>query len=135
MATTPAELPASLARLIGQHPSAVRSVCFSEDPHPPGTLAHLEIETKHGFVVLIDHRTGEALARPPVPEGVDPRQARQQRDLSDALPGAFADRPRFAKIDASSRDGRLEGWRFELDTGRAFTLTLHDEVPIVAASS
>lgn len=129
-------LPDALARLLGQHPAAIRSICFSEEPHAPGALGHLEIETKHGFVTLIDHRTGDALANPPAPAGVDLQRQRQQRDLTDELPGAFAARPRIAKIEAiSSASGDLGGWRFEFDTGSAFTLTLDDQVPIVAATS
>lgn len=129
------EIPAALARLIGQHPSAIRSVCFSEEPHVPGTLAHFEIETKHGFVTLIEHSSGQAFANPPALPGVDVHLSRQQRDLSNELPGAFADRPRFSRIEALERDGRLRGWRFELDTGAAFTLTLDEHLPIVAATS
>jgi hypothetical protein len=128
----PGELPAALARLIGQHPSAIRSICFSEESHEPGALGHLEIETKHGFVTLIDHRTGETYTAPPAPPAVR-IQDRQQRDLTDELPGAFADRPRFSKVAAMNEDGVLRGWRFELDTGVAFTLTLDERLPIVAA--
>lgn len=128
-------VPGLLSRLIGQHPSAIRSVSFSENPHDPGALAHLEIETKHGFVVLIHHRTGAVYANPPVPENVDVRLARQQRDLSDQLPGAFANRPRFSAVAPLLEADRLAGWRFELDTGVAFTLTLHETVPIVATTS
>ena len=128
-------LPGPLSRLIGQHPSAIRSVSFSEDPREPGTLAHLEIETKHGFVVLIHHQTGAVYANPPVPESVDARLARRQQDLSDQLPGAFADRPRFSAVIPLQEADGLSGWRFELDTGAAFTLTLHETVPIVAATS
>jgi hypothetical protein len=128
-------VPGTLRQLIGQHPSAIRSVCFSEDPHDPGALAHLEIETKHGSVVLIDHRTGAVYANPPVPDTADPTLTRQQRDLSDQLPGAFADRPRFAAVVPMREAGGLRGWRFELDTGAAFTLTLHEHLPIVATST
>lgn len=128
-------LPEPLARLIGQHPSAIRSVCFAEEPHPSGVLAHLEIETKHGFVILIDHSTGEVFANPPAPSGIDVNQSRQQHDLTDDLPSAFADRPRFSQIEAVEREGALLGWRFELDTGAAFSLTLDEHLPIVAATS
>jgi hypothetical protein len=98
-------------------------------------MAHLEIETKHGFVTLIDHATGAAFAHPPAPATVDVHLNRQQRDLSDELPGAFADRPRFREVVAMQRDGRLTGWRFGLDTGAAFTLTLDEHLPIVAATT
>lgn len=133
-------VPGPLRRLIGQHPAAVRSVCFSPGAQPPETQAHLEIETKHGFVVLIDHRTGAVYANPPVPDAVAPGSVRAQRDLSDALPGAFADRPRFAAVrpvreTGDGADDALTGWRFELDTGAAFTLTLHEQVPIVAPNA
>ena len=137
-------VPASLARLIGQHPSAVRSVCFHAEPQPftregvsvvPPPLAHLEIETKHGQVTLIDHRTGLTYTNPPAPPEVEVHLNRQQRDLADELPGAFANRPRFSKITPLTRDGRLRGWRFEFDTGAAFILTLDEHLPIVAASS
>jgi hypothetical protein len=126
-------LPEPLARLIGQHPAAIRSVCFSEGPHERDALAHLEIETKHGFVILIHHRTGAVYSNPPVPPGVDTGRFRQQQDLSDALPGAFADRPRFAAVEAVRDGENLAGWRFLLDTGAAFTLTLDERLPIVAA--
>ena len=125
-------LPGPLRRLIGQHPAAIRSVCFSRSAHPPGTQAHLEIETKHGFVVLIDHRNGAVYANPPVPDAMEPGSVRTQRDLSDELPGAFADRPRFAAVRDLRNAHGLTGWRFELDTGAAFTLTLNEQVPIVA---
>ena len=131
-------VPDVLNRLIGQHPSAVRSVCFSEEVMPDTpfpAMAHLEIETKHGFVTLVDHNTGEAHANPPAPPGVDVHLNRQQRDLSEELPGVFADRPRFSSIEPLHRGGRLSGWRFELDTGAAFTLTLDERLPIVAATS
>ncbi len=129
-------IPESLSRLIDQHPAAIRSVCFSEEAIDMATpdLAHLEIETKHGQVTLIDHRTGEAYANPPVPPGAAIRN-RQQRDLSDQLPGAFADRPRFSSIEPLQQDGRHSGWHFELDTGAAFTLTLDERLPIVATRS
>jgi hypothetical protein len=130
-----AELPGELARLIGQHPSAVRSVRFSEDPHESGTLAHLEIETKHGFVTLIDHRSGAVYANPPVLPGVDPDLSRQQRDLSDQLPVAFSGRPRFSAVIPLITDGMLRGWHFVLDTGGAFTLTLDQRLPIVSTTS
>ena len=131
----PSEIPEPLARLVGQHPSAIRSVCFADEPHAPGALAHLEIETKHGYVTLIDHNSGRAYANPPAPAGVDIHRSRQQRDLSDELPGAFANRPRFSRIEACQSNGRLSGWRFDLDTGVAFTLTLDEHLPIVAVIS
>ncbi len=131
----PAEPPEALRRLIGQHPAAIRSICFSEEPHLPGAMAHLELETKHGFVILIDHRTGAVFANPPAPPAVDVHLNRQQRDLTDELPGAFADRPRFSKVEPLHRNGALTGWRFELDTGAAFTLTLDEHLPIVATTS
>ena len=140
-ADSAAMVPDTLSRLIGQHPAAVRSVCFPEQPqvqddptdHP--AAGHLELETKYGHVTLIDHRTGQAYANPPAPPGIDLHLNRQQRDLADDLPGAFANRPRFAKIEPLVKDGKLHGWRFEFDTGAAFTLTLDEHLPIVAAST
>ena len=126
-------LPGALARLIGQHPSAVRSVRFSEETQGVVVLGHLEIETKHGFVTLIDHRTGEPHAQPPAPPGINVDQKRHQRDLADELPGAFAGRPRFSGVRAILSGDQLAGWRFELDTGASFTFSLDERLPLVAA--
>ncbi len=131
----PDTVPATLSRLLGQHPSAIRSVCFSEEPHTPEALGHLEIETKHGFVTLIDHSSGLTYANPPAPPAVDVHQNRRQRDLADELPGAFAGRPKFSAVEPIGDGDRLTGWRFVLDTGAAFTLTLDEQLPIVTASS
>jgi len=125
-------LPEALTRLLGQHPAAIRSVSFSGDPQEQGATAHLEIETKHGFITLIDHRTGAVYSNPPLPPGADTGSPRQQRDLSDELPGVFADRPRFEAVEAIQDGAQLAGWRFRLDTGAAFTLTLDEHLPIVA---
>lgn len=115
------ELPRSLARLIGQHPAALRAVCWAEDAHEPGTPAHLEIETKHGFVTLIDHQSGTTYANPPAPPDLDVSCPRWQQDLTEAIPGAFSGRPVFATITPMNDDGVQTGWRFEFDTGAAFT--------------
>lgn len=129
-------LPESLARLIGQHPAALRSVCWAEAPAETGALAFLEIETKHGFVTLIDRRTGEIYAYPPVPPDADVRLPRWQQDLTESLPCAFAGRPKFAEIEAirtpSGEHSEQIGWQFSFDTGAAFTLTAGDGIQIVS---
>lgn len=114
------DTPEILTRLIGQHPAALRIVCWAAEPHEPG---YLEIETKHGFVTLIDHRSGAVYANPPAPPDADVRLARWQRDLTDVIPGAFTGRPRFSAIEPMGNNPESISWRFTFDTGAAFTLT------------
>jgi len=130
---------------IDQHPAAIRYVTW--EPRPPEFAAHLEIETKHGQVAVIDHRTGSVYRRPPRPaatgQSVDPEScaplahpARQWRDLTRLLPCAFDGRPRFSRIFPLRRaDGTQTGWRFELSTGRAFEYHLHPVHPVVSSDT
>lgn len=125
------QVPPELARLIGHHPAALRTVRWSPEPLAPDALAHLELETKHGLVTVIDHRSGAVYARPPAPPGI--QSPRQHRDLSAVLPMAFSDRPVIEAIEPLTRAGALRGWRFRLSTGRAFSLFLDDRVPLLSA--
>ena len=124
------EIPETLQRLIGHHPAALRTVCWRTDPLQPGEFSHLELEAKHGQVVVIDHTHGTCHAEPPLLPGADALM-RQQRDLTSHLPGAFHDRPRFSGFTPLMADGRLEGWRIDLSTGRHFNLTLDGETPLI----
>lgn len=115
-----------LARLVGQHPAALRTVSFTGGDLT-GRLAHLEIETKHGQVVVVDHVSGALYEHPPAPPGMSGR--RTQRDLSDLLSGAFDGRPVFERIEPLREAAALTGWRFLLSTGFAFTFALDAAAP------
>jgi hypothetical protein len=117
-------LPADLQRLVGQHPAALRLVRW-----PQALSAHVEIETKHGLVVLIDCHDGTVRANPALPPGVD-AGARLQEDLTGTVPAAFDGRPVFQAIAALRDSGRLTGWRFDLSTGIVLTVTPGAPVPV-----
>ncbi|MCB1685416.1 MAG: hypothetical protein KDI31_13045, partial [Pseudomonadales bacterium] len=65
---------------IDQHPASVRLVCWRSGPQQSGTdsqhSGHLEIETKHGQVAVIDHRSGVVYRHPPRPRGTAPEDDR-----------------------------------------------------------
>jgi hypothetical protein len=110
---------------MGQHPAAIRTLIMGTESLRPDEFGHLEIETKHGHVTLIDHLTGAVYSNPPLPPGSD--TARQFRDLTHHLPGAFDGRPTFERITAST-----EGYHFTLSTGRGFSFTLDRHSPLVS---
>lgn len=115
--------PVALRRLLGQHPAALRSVRWigAADGDAAGAGAgakeDLEIETKQGLVTLIDHRDGTAYCRPPAPP--DARGKRRARDLTEAVPVAFDQRPVIAAV-VRVGTGSEGAWRFELSTGSSF---------------
>ena len=131
------------ADFIDQHPAAIRAVCWHERllPDAAPLRGHLEIETKHGQVAVIDHRSGTVYRCPPRPPDADEDanqtpSRRHWRDLTRLLPGAFDDRPRFSRIHPLiGSNGRAIGWRFELTTGRAFEFHLHPEHPVLSTDS
>lgn len=123
--------PAALARLLGQHPAALRRVRWV-GPDPAGTTHdYLEIETKHGVVVVIDPVSGEVTANPPLPREIVPGATRVQYDLTERVPAAFDGRPVFTAV--SVRDGVPRTYRIRLSTGVELTLTGGDAVPVTSA--
>lgn len=127
---------------IGQHPAALRRVDWwdpSQAPtrrpggDTPGGGGHLEIETKHGQVAVIDHRSGAVYRHPPRPSGTEPQRVRCWSDLTASVPGAFDGRPRFGIIaPRRDQDGTLIAWRFELSTGSAFEFHMHPTHPLLS---
>jgi hypothetical protein len=125
-------VPATLNRLVGHHPGAVRTVCWSPDALSASGLHHLELETKHGQVVVIDHVSGECYSDPPQPpQTLDGELLRQQRDLSAMLPGVFDGRPTFSRFVPLAENDSLTGWRIDLSNGRSFTLLLDGQTPLI----
>jgi len=116
-----------LWHLIGQHPAALRSVSWDAAP-AEGALAHLEVETKHGAVVVFDHRRRSVYANPPRPAGVHGQ--RRWRDLTERVPSAFDGRPTFAQIRLTENADTVR-WIFELSTGAAFTFVLDRTTPLL----
>ena len=122
---------------IDQHPAALRLVLWQPlSQRPPLESGHLEIETKHGQVAVIDHQTGIVYRLPPRPDDVEPDDVRRWRDLTSALPDAFDARPRFSDI-RPLRDGagQTTAWRFELSTGRSFEFHMHPTHPVLSTGS
>lgn len=126
---------------INQHPASVRLVRWqrpSQDtPRPggrdPAPGGHLEIESKHGQVAVIDHRSGAVYRHPPRPPDTDPSEVRSWSDLTARLPGAFNDRPRFSRIAPRyGHQGILIAWRFELNTGSVFEFHMHPDHPVLS---
>ncbi|MGE0624971.1 MAG: hypothetical protein AB7I04_13790 [Pseudomonadales bacterium] len=125
-------IPAELARLVGQHPAALRAVCWTGPRPADRSRDHLEIETKHGRVVVIDPESGAAFANPPLPPRITPGSRRQQRDLTELVPAAFNDRPVITAVEMLLAGGRTAGWRVHLSTGIALTLKVPEVVPQVS---
>jgi hypothetical protein len=96
-------------------------------------LYHLEIETKHGQVSLIHHRTGQVFCDPPVPP--DAAGPRQQRDLTGQVPGAFDGRPRIETAEALNGGQGRTGYRFTFSTGASFSFHLDDRAPSLIDAS
>jgi hypothetical protein len=122
-------VPEGLARLLQQHPAAIRTLLFQSDPLGSEQFGHLEIETKHGHVALIDHATGEVFANPPKTPNAG--HARRQRDLTGHLPGAFDGRPVIQSIETTISDGKRSGYHFTFSTGSGFSFTLDPLSPLV----
>lgn len=114
-----------LARLLGQHPAAIRTLVWRAERLEPDEFGHLEIETKHGHVVVIDHVTGAVYSNPPAPPHAT--SVRQCRDLTAHLPCAFNGRPTFERVTPLAR-----GYHFALSTGAGFSLTLDPRSPLLA---
>ena len=117
----------ALTRLIGQHPAAVRTVAWQRAPLGPTEIRHLELESKHGHVLVIDHVTGEVHQLPPAPPGAT--LARHQRDLTAEVPAAFDGRPRIESAVPLESVEQPTGWRFGLSTGACFEFHLDPESP------
>ena len=98
------------------------------DAAPPASLGHLEIETKHGFVLLFDHRSPVVYACPPAPQGRSSR--RRWQDLTLAVPEAFDERPLFTGVRLSSRRGS-PCWIFDMSTGARFSFVLDESSPLL----
>jgi hypothetical protein len=95
-------------------------------------LHHLELETKHGHVVVIDHVSGECYSDPPQPpQALTGELPRRGRDLSAELPGAFDGRPTFSGFVPIVEKASLTGWRIDLSNGRSFTLLLDGQTPLI----
>ena len=124
-----AEKAATLADLIGQHPAAIRTVRWQRESLGADELGHLEIETKHGQVVIFDHQTGAIYANPPAPNCA--KGDRQHRDLTAELPGAFNDRPVLRHITPIMEGEQIRGWSFGLSTGADFRLMLDESAPLL----
>ena len=114
---------ATLERLLHVPLAALRSVCWQAE-EMSSRMAHLEVETKHGGVVVFEHLGGELYADPPRPPGVE--ADRQWRDLTTDITVAFDGRPSLQKI---CRLQTPNGWRFDLSTGSYFVFTLHPVAP------
>lgn len=116
-----------LERLIGQHPASLRSVSW--DPHGHHEpLAHLELETKHGHVVVFDHQQPVIYAAPPAPP--DAVYPRTWHDLTEQVPEAFDNRP---VLTAFSYQQEPVGWLISLSTGVTLSYLLDPHEPILRA--
>lgn len=120
-------------RLIDQHPAALRSVCWSTGMHQH-RLHHLEIETKHGRVLLFDHRQPRVYCNPPHPPGNAPQNRvaqRSWRDLTEQVPVAFDARPLITSVSFDHDTGR---WNFLLSTGAKLIFVLDTANPLLLSS-
>jgi hypothetical protein len=121
---------ASLAlaqRLVGQHPAALRSVhwCTAE----AGTrLRHLEVETKHGQVVVFDHRQPLVYSQPPRPTGT--QQPRRWRDLTEEARVAFDDRPVITQVEFIDSPAH---WQLRFSTGARLSFMLDGSTPLLSS--
>jgi hypothetical protein len=113
-----------MERLVGQHPAALRAVRWQAMPLGAEDLGHLEIETKHGQVVVIDHATGTPYANPPEPPvRSGPRQA---RDLTATVPAAFDGRPTITAVTLAPS---AAAWVLALSTGAEVVFSLGAAAP------
>jgi len=116
-----------VVRLIGQHPAALRSVTWHPQP-PMRDLHHLELETKHGHVIVFDHHEPKIHSLPPRPDQV--YHHRQWQDLTEQAPGAFNGRPTIAAIEAQHDP---LGWIIKFSTGASLTYLLSPTRPLLLA--
>ena len=114
-----------VARLIGQHPAALRSVTWHPQP-PLRQLHHLELETKHGHVVVFDHYQPVIYSLPPRPGDV--YHHRQWQDLTEQAPGAFDGRPVISAIDPNPEQ---PGWLIRFSTGATLAFMLSATNPLL----
>jgi len=120
---------------VGQHPAAFRTVCWTGPQPGERSPDYLEIESKHGLVVVIAASTGAAFANPPLPQEVTPGSRRLQTDLTELVAAAFNGRPVFTAVVPVSADGTFAGWQFHLSTGTVLTLTPASVVPATTTES
>jgi len=113
-----------LERLLHVPLAALRSVRWQTDDTGSAQMAHLEVETKHGAVVVFEHADGNLYVDPPRPP--ESNANRQWCDLTTKIPVAFDGRPTLQQI---SRLQNPDGWRFDLSTGAYFVFTLHPVAP------
>jgi hypothetical protein len=116
-----------LDRLIHQHPAALRSVSWYPQSHTH-SLQHLELETKHGQVVVFDHRRPVLYSQPPKP--ADTLSPRLWHDLSAEIPEAFNNRP---TIEGFEFDLESSAWVILLSTGIKLIFTLDERRPSLRA--
>ena len=119
---------ARIERLIGQHPAALRSVWW-DDAHAGADLVHLEVETKHGRVLVFDAAAPLVHELPPAPPGS--AQPRCWRDLTEQIPEAFDGRPLITGVAEAMQEGR-PCWRLELSTGVTIVF-VPGETPLLLA--
>ena len=117
------------ATLLNVPLAALRSVSWREEDGAESQLHHLEVETKHGRIVVFDHRNGELYADPPRPPGVSHK--RRWRDLTAEVVIAFDDRPALIRI---TRLENPDAWRFDLSTGVFFVFALHPDTPVISCN-
>lgn len=116
-----------LKRLLHQHPAAIRSVSWHPDPHSH-SLQHLELETKHGQVVVFDHRQPLLYSQPPAPaQALHPRT---WHDLTEQIPEAFDGRPTIASFDYQNQPA---AWIITLSTNVRLVFTLDEQQPSLKA--
>jgi hypothetical protein len=115
-------------RIIGQQPAALRSVTWHPQP-PQRHLHHLELETKHGHVIVFDHHQPIIHSLPPNPGDV--HHHRQWQDLTEQVPGAFNGRPTIVTIKPQSDP---LGWTISFSTGASLTFVLSPTSPLLLAN-
>ena len=116
-----------LDRLTGQHPAAFRSVSWNPEPHNHH-LQHLELETKHGQVVVFDHRRPELYSQPPAP--TEAQFPRTWHDLSEKIPQAFNGRPTITGFEFQTQPA---AWIISLSTGIRLVFALDQQHPSLRA--
>lgn len=110
-------------RLIGQHPAALRSVSWTQEA-ADNALHHLEVETKHGQVVVFDHQTPVVYSQPPQPPAE--WRPRHWRDLTLDVPVAFAGRPVIVSVDFVISPA---AWRLRFSIGAELSFILDASSP------
>jgi hypothetical protein len=113
-------------RLINHHPAALRSVNWSLEP-ADNALHHLEIETKHGQVVVFDHHIPVVYSQPPQPQ-IHPGP-RHWRDLTLEAPVAFDGRPVVVSVDFELSP---PCWRLRLSTGAELHFILGETAALLS---